>query len=88
VKAANGLEGKVIAFEAHFERAGVKNYASRTAYALEALNAYQSTQDAPQPLVPTPPIPVISVGQPAPQPISPPPLTPFERFVLWVKSWL
>jgi len=41
VKAARGLEAKVKAFEAAFERAGVKHYPSRIKYAEQALAAYK-----------------------------------------------
>lgn len=56
VKNAVGLEAKVIAFEAHFERAGVKHYDSRLRYAREALAAYSAAGSQPTP-VPPPPAP-------------------------------
>ncbi len=40
VKKASGLYNKMVAFEKAFERAGVKNYASRFDYAQKALDAY------------------------------------------------
>lgn len=65
VKAAATLQSKVIAFETHFERAGVKHYASRLRYANVALEAFAAT--APAKPVPYPPLP-----KPAPIPSTPP----------------
>lgn len=53
VKAARGLEAKVKAFEAAFERAGVKHYLSRINYAGQALAAY--TGEPVKVIVPAPP---------------------------------
>lgn len=52
-KAAVGLYGKVIAFEEAYERAGVKNYPSRYAYAQAALSAFRASEASP----PAPPLP-------------------------------
>jgi len=49
VKIAVGLEAKVRAFEQKFERAGVKNYASRYAWAGKALAAWEADPDAAPP---------------------------------------
>lgn len=49
VKAAKGLYNKVVAFEAKFERAGVKHYPSRLNYAQQALKAFGSPAPAPAP---------------------------------------
>lgn len=49
VKAAKGLYNKVVAFEAKFERAGVKHYPSRLNYAQQALKAFGSSVPAPVP---------------------------------------
>jgi hypothetical protein len=56
LKAAVGLEAKVKAFEAKFERSGVKHYPSRLAYAKRALAAFTSSM-ADVPFIP-PDIPV------------------------------
>lgn len=45
VKAADTLKDKVIAFEAAFERAGVKHYESRIEWAEKALDAYKAAFD-------------------------------------------
>lgn len=64
VRAARTLAEKVAAFEAHFERAGVKNYPSRIKYATDALVAWNSRDTAsagapaePVPAPPSPPVP-------------------------------
>lgn len=56
VKNAVGIEAKVRAFEASFERAGIKSYESRNEWAERAIDAYRSNPggtlqitDAPQP---------------------------------------
>jgi hypothetical protein len=49
VKSAVGLEAKVKAFEAHYERAGVKHYDSRIAWARKALAAFQAQQHTANP---------------------------------------
>jgi peptidoglycan hydrolase-like protein with peptidoglycan-binding domain len=41
---AQGLDAKTIAFEKSFERAGVKHYESRIAYAQKALEAYRTAK--------------------------------------------
>lgn len=67
LKAANGLDAKVEAFERTFLRAGVKHYPSRKEWARKALEAHQASKKAkpaPQP-VPKP--------KPAPQPTKPTP---------------
>lgn len=56
VKAASTLQSKVIAFEMHFERAGVKNYTSRLRYANVALEALAAAA-APAKPIPFPPLP-------------------------------
>ncbi len=61
VKAASGLEAKVRAFEAKFERAGVKHYDSRYAYAKRALAAHAANPHAKAPYMATPPTPPIEV---------------------------
>lgn len=52
LKAASGLDNKVIAFEDAFERAGVKRYPERVKWARIALEAYKDTQATP--IAPTP----------------------------------
>lgn len=54
VAKAVGLEAKVMAFEAKFERAGVKHYPSRIKYAQQALAAFEKP---PKP-VPGPDVPI------------------------------
>lgn len=67
VKKAVGLRAKVIAFEAAFERAGVKHYDSRVKYAQQALTAYaifdSKLADPPKPS-PIPPPPDIEPPPP------------------------
>lgn len=46
LRKASTLRAKVMAFEAHFERAGVKHYDSRAAYADQALAAYEALERA------------------------------------------
>lgn len=41
---ADGLEAKTVAFEKSFERAGVKHYASRQAFAARALTAFAASE--------------------------------------------
>lgn len=78
--AATGLYNKVVAFESHFERAGVKNYTSRYRYAQDAEKAWNDAQTggattsppeppAPPagPSVPTPP----TTGTETPSPSAP-----------------
>jgi hypothetical protein len=65
VKNAPTLAQKVIAFEKAYERAGVKHYDSRQAWALKALAALTVyNQPPPKPVEPLPPPPDI----PAPEP--------------------
>jgi hypothetical protein len=76
VKAAKGLRAKVIAFESHFERAGVKHYDSRLVWAQRALDAYGSKRSqetsVPANTTPSPPgLPVRPV--PAPPAVQVPP---------------
>jgi len=47
--AARTLDSKTVAFEAAYERAGVKHYPSRKAWALKALHAYEARQPSPRP---------------------------------------
>lgn len=54
VKAAKDLRAKVIAFEAKFERAGIKHYESRLKYAEQALKAFEGAPDVQLPGKPTP----------------------------------
>jgi hypothetical protein len=51
VKAARTLRDKVVAFEAKFERAGIKHHDSRVIWAERALEAFKKAQPAPQPKV-------------------------------------
>lgn len=76
VKAATGLEAKVRAFEAKFERAGVKHYDSRYAYAKRALAAHAANPHAKAPYMATlPPVgPVIVPAKP--------PVIPFDPSLL------
>lgn len=69
VKAASGLEAKVRAFEAKFERAGVKHYDSRYAYAKRALAAHAANPHAKAPYMAT--LPVEPVVVPAKPPVAP-----------------
>lgn len=73
-KAQVQLDDKVKAFEANFERAGVKHYSSRMTWARRALEAYNAAEKpivlpewARPAVVPPPPVPV----PPAP-PVEPP----------------
>ena len=81
VARVDGLYSKVVAFEANFERAGVKNYASRYDYATQAQQAWSETnQAAPTPApapspAPTPPVPPAPVPEP-PKPLQPAPVPP------------
>ena len=59
VRAARGMSAKIEAFEETFERAGVKNYASRERYAALALNAYLAAKAAQSPVTAMPPPPDI-----------------------------
>ena len=67
VKAAQGLDAKVKAFEKAFERAGVKHYPARLEWAELALEAFRTTKSAPAkpaaPSVQTVPMPA-KVKQP------------------------
>lgn len=76
LKSATGLEAKVKAFEAAFERAGVKHYDSRNSYARQALAAYEALEKAGR-LVPLFPVPSEPVpAPPAPVPTPAPPMPP------------
>ena len=59
LKAAKTLDTKTVAFEKAYERAGVKNYPKRKAWAAIALNALRadSATVEPRPPVPAPPPP-------------------------------
>ena len=70
LKSATGIYAKVKAFEAAFERAGVKHYASRNTYADEALAAYEAMEEAGK-LVPL--FPAKAPSTPTPDRLSPPP---------------
>jgi hypothetical protein len=79
LKKAKGLERKVAAFEAKFERAGVVNMPSRMRYANQALAAWKANQGARPPYAiapsgksdtPEPPV----APAPAPQSIPTPPV--------------
>jgi len=58
VKVATTLYDKVVAFEKHFERAGVKHYDSRLKWAEKALDAYRAATGAPPESVDVPEAPV------------------------------
>lgn len=77
VKAANGLDAKVKAFEAKYERAGVKAYAKRLDWAKKALAEYQKAAPAPAPK----PAPA-----PIPKHVDPPPATSMwlARLLMWL----
>lgn len=60
LKKARDLRGKVIAFEAAYERAGVKHYDSRVSWANIALGAYEAKQGP----IAVPPPPDIEPIQP------------------------
>lgn len=62
-KAATGLRNKVVAFEAAFERAGIKHYDSRMVWAQKALEAYRA---APVPKPQQPDAPTVSPPSGAP----------------------
>jgi Phage tail lysozyme len=74
VKGAIGLREKVEAFELAFERAGVKHYDGRMAWAMKALTAFKRSSPAPVP----PPLPPDVAplpkpkAKPAPKPKAPP----------------
>lgn len=67
VKAAKGLDAKVVAFERAFERAGIPHHAARQRWAEKALAAYRAS---PAPAKPEP------VPSPAPTPETPPSAKP------------
>lgn len=68
LKAATGLRKKVEAFELGFERAGIKHYDSREAYAKRALDAYFASLPQTRPPAPIPPPPDVEPIPPAPLP--------------------
>lgn len=74
VKNAEGLYNKMTAFEKSFEKAGVKNYASRYKYAQEALEAYLKVPKSTEvPVLPQEPVPQPtqpSTSVPSPTPVS------------------
>jgi hypothetical protein len=74
LKSAIGLEAKVKAFEAAFERAGIKHYDSRNSYARQALAAYEALETAGRlaPLFQTAPEPDDPMPVPEPEPIPAP----------------
>ncbi len=73
-----GLDAKVKAFEASYERAGVKAYSKRVSWAKKALAAYHSAALA----LPSAPAP-----RPAPRP-APSPQPPVESAALLPGSWI
>jgi peptidoglycan hydrolase-like protein with peptidoglycan-binding domain len=79
VKNAQGLDAKVKAFEASYERAGVKAYSKRISWAKKALAAYHAAALA-LPSAPASPSPV-SRPNPAPPP-------PVESAALLPGSWI
>lgn len=81
VKKAVGLEGKVAAFEAKFERAGVKNMPSRMRYANQAMAAWKINQGA------RPPYALAKPVSPDRAPVPPPPDIPVPEPVEPM-SWL
>jgi len=56
VRKARGLEAKVKAFELGFERAGIKHYEKRIAWARIALDAFDAASDAPSSTAERPPV--------------------------------
>ena len=85
LKKAAGLENKVAAFEAKFERAGVKNIPSRMKWANQAMEAWKLNPNAKPPYEldkPVPFDPVVIQPQP-PQPDDPGPVAPPAKPTLW-----
>lgn len=66
LKAAQGLEAKVIAFEKAFLRAGVKHYPSRLQWANIALDAWRSHGKTGIPIPNPTPIPTVPLPDPKP----------------------
>lgn len=91
VVSATGLEQKVIAFESHYEYAGVKDYPKRLEYAQEALDAFNHQgQSVPQPqTTPTP----VQPNKPTTQPKTETSMfsllvTAFESFLPGYKTYI
>ena len=87
LKAATGMEAKVIAFENGYERAGVKHYDSRLRWARLALEAFTAAKVSPAP-APVPP--AIPVPPPVPVPQIPPapPVPPLPDVGAIIAKWL
>lgn len=82
VKIAQGLDAKVKAFEASYERAGVKAYSKRVSWAKKALAAYHSAALA---------LPSAPARRPAPRPAprrAPAAQPPAESAALLPGSWI
>jgi hypothetical protein len=81
VKNANGLNGKVRAFELAFERAGIKHYDSRYKYAERALAAFRKAPVASpaHPRGPMPESPAILPPEPRPPPPDIEPQAPAQK---------
>ena len=75
LKAATGIEPKVIAFEMAYERAGVKHYDSRYKWAQIAMSAWQATRSA-IPVPPVAPVPPVPAPPDVPAPETPPTPSP------------
>ena len=92
-KSAASLYDKVVAFESHFERAGVKHYDLRKGYADKALAAFNDSAPKPAndpvpiPIQPDPPKPAPAPlpASPAPVPASPVAQQPDQPASLWAR---
>lgn len=71
LKAAQGLEAKVVAFEKAFLRAGVKHYPSRLQWANIALDAWRSHGKTGIPIPNPTPIPTVPLPDPKPGGLNP-----------------
>lgn len=81
IKNAKTLYDKVVAFELKFERAGVKNYASRFDYAQKALAAYRAN-------VPKPTIPVTTPQEQQETPVQSTTPTSSQSWFITFLKWI
>jgi hypothetical protein len=83
LKAAKTLDAKTVAFEAAYERAGVKAHEKRKAWALKALHAYEAGLVGNKPVAP--PVSAIKPSPPSmPQPFPQMPPPP-AKISIWVR---
>ena len=83
LKAVKGLDGKVLAFERNFERAGVINMPSRMRYANQALAAWKLKPAARPPYPLDKPVPFDPPRQPDDPGVIPHPLEPDVKPTFW-----